>query len=474
MKKFYIFFLLIFLVQLTFGQTFSSDKLSKHVHYLASEELEGRALGTAGKDKATAYILDHFQSAGLQPFFPSYKQEFELKIDLAWLMATNVVGLVEGSDPALKQEYIVLGAHYDHLGRTRDSKDYYPGADDNASGVATLLELASYYGKPENRPKRSLIFIAFDAEESGLNGSKYFVDHLATDTLIQIKAMFSFDMVGMLSKNGGLGLKGIGTLANGKELAHKHARELQVKNVSSLIEMRTDTDPFGKKGIPAIHVYTGSKSPYHKPADKADLLDYPGMEKVAQYTADLVDDLASQPEILAISSMDVKRGKGGRNYQRFTYGLTFGLGSSSHLYKEEFFDAKEDAAASGGVRLQYRFHRQFSLSLEGLYNYNSSQSAQQTFSREGIMVPLNLQFGTNFYVFAGAYYTHYLKAKIGDQKLDFKDSLRKQEWGANYGVGINYLRYDIRLQGTRGFQSIYKNGPKVIPRGFYISFTYNL
>lgn len=268
-------FILIGFTSLSYAQIIHPDTLSAHVHYLSSEELEGRALGSKGKDLAATYIQQQFQQAGLQPFEENYEQHFDLKISLAWVQATNIIGVLEGSDPLLKNEYIVLGAHYDHLGYKKDRSTFYPGADDNASGVATLIELAKHFGQLENKPKRSLLFIAFDAEESGLLGSKHFVKNLDPGTLAHIKAMFSFDMVGMLEANKGLDLKGIGTLVNGPETAKKHASDLKVLNTSKEIEDRTDTEPFGSKGIPAIHVFTGSKSPYHKPEDKADLLDYP-------------------------------------------------------------------------------------------------------------------------------------------------------------------------------------------------------
>src|SRR5690606_23272859 len=196
-------------------------------------------------DLAATYIQQQFQQAGLQPFEENYEQHFDLKISLAWVQATNIIGVLEGSDPLLKNEYIVLGAHYDHLGYKKDRSTFYPGADDNASGVATLIELAKHFGQLENKPKRSLLFIAFDAEESGLLGSKHFVKNLDSCTLVNIKAIFSFDMVGMLESNEGLDLKGIGSLVNWPETVKKHASHLKVLNPSKEIEDRTDSEPFG-------------------------------------------------------------------------------------------------------------------------------------------------------------------------------------------------------------------------------------
>jgi len=123
----------------------TKEILNGHVTYLASEELEGRGLGTKGKDLAEKYITDKFQEAGLKPLSnDSFSQSFNIKSDLAWVKASNIVGIIPGVDPNLKNEYIVIGAHYDHLGYVLngENKIIYPGADDNASGVAMLVELA--------------------------------------------------------------------------------------------------------------------------------------------------------------------------------------------------------------------------------------------------------------------------------------------------------------------------------------------
>ena len=462
--------LLLFLWISASAQTIHPDTLSKHVHYLASEELQGRALGTEGKDKAAAYITQQFQQAGLSPYKDSFTQPFDLKFDLAWVKATNIIGVVEGTDPQLKNELIVLGAHYDHLGPKKDKSTFYPGADDNASGVATIIELAKYFS--QNKPKRSLIFIAFDAEESGLLGAKHFVDKLTSDEKKQIKAMFSYDMVGMLEANKGLHLKGIAGIKNGKDLAQKHASGINLLDVSGNIEERTDTEPFGAVGIPAIHVYTGSKSPYHKPEDKADLLDYPGMKKVAAFSIELVGELANQWQVEPTPAMQSVQHNPNKIRKPLSIGLSGYFGSGQHLYKDEFFDAKLETAYSVGLFLNYQFTKHWALHLEGLYDRNASRSALGEFKRHSIMVPLNLEWGKFAYVTAGAYFKHHFDGKDGDSKLDFDNTYRKQEWGYNFGIGLKYSHYRIGFNTNRSFQSIFQNGNKVIPTGSYISLGY--
>lgn len=436
------------------AQVIHPDTLSAHVHYLASPELEGRAVGSKGKALATTYIQQQFQQAGLKPFQGSYLQHFELKFSLAWVQATNIIGMIEGTDPVLKDEYIVLGA------------------DDNASGVAAIIELAKYFKKKENKPRRSLLFIAFDAEESGLLGSKHFVDHLGKDTLSNIKAMFSFDMVGMLEANKGLHLKGIGTLKNGKETAQNHANSLKLLNTSKEIEERTDTEPFGSKGIPAIHVFTGSKSPYHKPEDKAELLDYPGMATVSHYIADLVTDLGNQSELLAISSFKERRQNPKRPVQRFRSGMVLNIGSGRHLYPDEFYDAKSTFALSTGLYFNYHLSRAFRVQVEGLYDYNTSKSAPGTFKRHSLTVPLNLEYGRTVFVFGGAYYRHHFKGKDGDTALDFHQLHRGSEWGYTLGFGVDVSKYRIAFTRREALQSALQQGTKIYPAGRYLTLGY--
>jgi len=446
------------------AQDISKDSLSKHVHYLASEELEGRGLGTAGKDKATKFIVEQFRSAGLQPYQGGFLQDFELTFSLAKVKAHNVWGFVEGSDPQLKSEIIVLGAHYDHLGYKKDRKVWYPGADDNASGVATIIELAKYFGEDVNRPKRSILFIAFDAEESGLLGAKHFVEKLTPEERKKIKAMFSFDMVGMLSKNKGLVLKGVRTLGDGVELAKQEAKGLNLLNLSDKIEERTDTEPFGSVGIPAIHVFTGLKSPYHKPGDKAELLDYDGMKKIADFSARFVGALANQQEELVAAKKMQRLQENPKSIGKpVTLAGMFQLNSGKHLYDDEFYDAKSDIGFSLGLQMEYRFKKLWAVDLGGYFNNNASRSVEGRFERNSLMVPMSLKFGSNVVISAGPYYKYHFDGKNGNTDLDFENTFRRDEWGYSVGVAIEVMNYHVGWISRRSFHSIYSNGPKVIP-----------
>jgi Zn-dependent M28 family amino/carboxypeptidase len=140
--------------------TITSKELRDHVTYLASDELRGRMVGTEGCRKAAQYIATQFRQAGLAPFNgQTYYQTFQGRTRQGQpFQSENVIGILEGSDPKLKEESIVIGCHYDHLG-TDAQGNVFNGADDDASGVAVMMELAQAFGKSGARPKRTLIFI---------------------------------------------------------------------------------------------------------------------------------------------------------------------------------------------------------------------------------------------------------------------------------------------------------------------------
>ncbi|GIJ97212.1 hypothetical protein CAPN001_17810 [Capnocytophaga stomatis] len=483
--KLYQILLIIFIFHFynSTAQTATAEDFKNHVSYLASEQLEGRGLGTIGKDLAKEYIKEQFISAGLKPFDDDYFQEFSLKFYLARVNATNIVGIVEGADSSLKNEYIVIGAHYDHLGydlSKEKEKNIYPGADDNASGVAALIELARYFAKPENNPKRSLIFIAFDAEEGGLHGSYHFVNNLEKNTLKNIKAMFNFDMVGMLEANKKLEIKGIKTIVNGEEIAKKHSGDIPLFNVNSKIEERTDTHYFGEKGIPSVHVFTGLKSPYHQYGDKADLLDYEGMVKINNFITNVITELANQPnDIEAISDLKKVQENNKVLTNRFRVGAILNLGTGKHLYKDEFFDSKSSFAYSTGLHFNYKLTRKIHLSFETLYDYNTGKSANGIFKRHSFTFPLNIEFGTSttsgkdlqrLFIFGGTYYRSNLSVKDGD--ISLSDNLKQNnEWGYNLGFGLEAFNTTISLTNRGSFNSVFTN-KKVYQSGAYLTIIY--
>ncbi len=214
------------------------------------------------------------------------------------LKDANVIGLVEGTDPQLKSEIVVIGAHYDHVGVTvtRDGQRLiFYGADDNASGTAGLLELAQFFAANRDRIKRSLLFIAFGAEERGLIGSRYFVEN-PTVPLDRIVAMVNLDMIGRL-RNNVLSVLGVGSSPLWKELVERvNAQFNFTLRDSPGVFGASDHFSFYTRGIPVLFFFTGLHENYHRPSDKWDTINYEGMEKVLHMVAAIVEQIANLPE----------------------------------------------------------------------------------------------------------------------------------------------------------------------------------
>ncbi len=459
-----------------------SDKLKKHVAVLAADSMEGRGLGTEGKILAKHYIAGEFQSAGLQPVGNDYFQHLDLRIGLARVPGANVTGYLEGSNPELQDEFIILGAHYDHLGYVRENgeKVIFPGADDNASGTAVLIELARYFSENRELLGRSVIFIAFDAEESGLLGAREFIRDNALFDADKIRLMFSLDMLGMYESNNGLDLNGIGTLSGGRDLAEAIAEQigLRLTSTSGDVPPRTDTWPFGEEGIPAIHAFTGPESPYHKPEDTYDLLDYEGMAKISSYLRALVTDLSNLPELNPSRRYArVQRPWG----LRFNAGVLAHTGSSYHQYTDEFFRADNVFAFSAGIFLQLHVGEKFAFQPEILYDYNGSNSEQGTYRRHSLTFPLNFQYNIagelrgqiRLYPIAGGYFRYNISGKNGDQTMEFNSQHPQQEWGLNLGMGADIMMIHVAYTWRRSLTDISgQAGSKIHQYGNYLTIGY--
>lgn len=470
----------------TFAQTLG-EKLKNHVEFLASDSLEGRGLGTSGKEKAVQYIVQEMKDMGLESLKYDFKHSFQFKSGLAWIPATNLVGVIRGSDPVLRDEFIVVGAHYDHLGYSlskNNERVVYPGADDNASGVAAMLEIARKLKKEGKNIKRSIVFVAFDAEESGLIGAERFL----TDSLLParaIKLMFSLDMVGMYSTHGGLDLKGIESLVSGGKWADEIAasQNIRLKKMGSEIEARTDTKPFGDRGIPAAHVFTGFKSPYHKPGDKAGLLDYEGMEKVVAFMEAFVTSLSTQPSLASAPSIAaISPSEPGKRRAVFHAGLIMNHGTGYHRYPDEFYRARNSYSFSGGLYGQWLLSPFFGFQAEGLYDLNQSLMASGTFRRHSVALPVNLQVSTptassgfRLYVFAGAYYRYHFDASLPGIEAVLGDNVRQDEWGYQVGVGLDIFKFTVAATSRRGLTEVLSPGgvnPKIFNRNQYLTLGY--
>ncbi|ETN96610.1 M28 family metallopeptidase [Zhouia amylolytica] len=178
-------------------ESVTEESVAELMDFLSSDLLMGRDSGTKGLEEAANYIEHVFSKSGVKPYFETYKDSLS-----NFKNAFNVVGVVEGSDPELKNEFIVLGAHYDHVGiiDAIEKDSIANGANDNASGTTAVIELAEYFGKTKEN-KRSLIFALFAAEEKGLLGSKHLAPKLK-EKGINLYAMVNFEMIGVPMSKG--------------------------------------------------------------------------------------------------------------------------------------------------------------------------------------------------------------------------------------------------------------------------------
>ncbi|MEX6687242.1 M28 family peptidase [Danxiaibacter flavus] len=218
--------------------------------------------------------------------------------------ANNIVGIIEGSDDQLKNEYIVLGAHYDHLGwggygtgsLKPDTVAIHNGADDNASGTSALLQIARELANNKSLLKRSVLIVSFSAEEEGLLGSSYFVNHLPVDQSA-IKVMINMDMVGRLNAEQQLYMGGAGTFPGGVALMKQLGEGSGLNPVVHAGGVGgSDHVSFYRKGISAVGMHTGGHPQYHTPEDDAPLINKEGAELVCRYIYKAIESLANRTE----------------------------------------------------------------------------------------------------------------------------------------------------------------------------------
>jgi membrane-associated protease RseP (regulator of RpoE activity) len=226
--------------------------------------------------------------------------------------AENVVGILPGADPDLKDQRVVIGAHYDHLGfghfgaldRQAEGK-IHPGADDNASGTAVLLELARRLAKLPVRPDRTIVFAAFSGEELGLYGSRHFIEH--TDAISAIKTMINLDMVGRLRENR-VTVFGARSGENLSDLVLRNARGLGLDITDSNDIGRSDHMSFYSKKIPVIHFFTGTHEDYHRATDTWEKLNIEGMAKISDLVLVTALEIANRKEPIRFVSLPSRPG----------------------------------------------------------------------------------------------------------------------------------------------------------------------
>jgi hypothetical protein len=301
------------LTQMRYDQTLGEAAVPA---FVVSRETAAVILGLKDAElKSVEDVIKLKSQASYQVRFAFYDTapalSFRVNLEKKQADAYNVIGILEGRDDVLKNEAIVIGAHYDHLGRggqgslAVNSADVHHGADDNASGTAAIIELARYFAK-EKINKRTLIFVAFSGEEEGLIGSKYYVNN-PVFPLEKTVAMINLDMVGRM-KDDKVTVGGMGTATEWNEMV-KRRNEIYFDNddgygVGKKMNLQFNDDGFGPsdhssfygKKIPVLFLFTGTHDDYHKPSDTADKINYEGLEDVTSFVADLVKTIDQNPQ----------------------------------------------------------------------------------------------------------------------------------------------------------------------------------
>jgi hypothetical protein len=299
---------------------FSQKALLDHVAWLSAPEREGRGTGTRGLDAAAEYIAAAFKAAGLEPGGDggTYFQSFSSARSPSGAPATlrNVIGVLPGTKAAWKGQSALLTAHYDHLGsgwpdvHKGDEGKLHPGADDNASGVAVMLELARALAAQE-KPQRTLVFVAFAGEESGLLGSKHYVEH-PPFPLERTMGVINLDTVGRLLD------KKVSVIATGSASEWQHifrgagfVTGVEGRMIADALES-SDQKSFIDKGVPAVQIFTDPHPDYHRPGDTADRIDGAGLVKVATFVKEGIVYLGEreQPLTNTIATMKGATGAG--------------------------------------------------------------------------------------------------------------------------------------------------------------------
>ncbi len=292
----------LLLVRGAFGQEPAAPeepRLRQVVKDLTAPEFAGRS--GAGGQKAAAYLVDQFRALKLEPLFDGDFRQAVPGKDPGTVIGHNVGARILGSDPVRKNECVILGAHFDHLG-VRNGR-IYPGADDNASGVAMMLEVARTFAQSPHPPARSVIFIGFDLEESALFGSRYFVAH----SPVPLDRVVLFVTADMISRSFA-GVCGTHVFVIGSEHAPGlrpwieeagRGRPLAVDLLGAdlLVLNRSDYGPFRTRSIPFLFFTTGENPRYHSPDDTPETLDYAKLTAISRMIQQVVRKAAGAAEV---------------------------------------------------------------------------------------------------------------------------------------------------------------------------------
>lgn len=467
-------------------QSVTQQNLRNHIEYLASDSLAGRLIGSEGNLCAGEYIANCFSQIGLEELnTTNYYHYFDqpLRISgyrLSTIEGCNIIGILPGTDPKLKDEYVVFGAHYDHLGIDDEvlaGDSIFNGADDNASGVAVLIELARNMAAVRNTLKRTIVFAAFDGEEMGLWGSTEFVNNPPVP-IEKIAVMVSMDMVGYYGYSNKLKLEGVGTIKDAMKILPE-SKTINVRKIGFETSFMgaTDTQPFAKECVPTLYVTTGLKSPYHKVGDESQYIDYEGTKDVTDYMTSVALTFANYQAL-------AESGKFSPLHHipewSFFYGPTAATGVNTTHYSKGALDGKGAWYYNVGVMAQGVYRGMLELDVALQFEHIGARNATQagtpnktalgnlnnlTFYSLGVPVSLKVNVPNmskspvGAYVALLGYYRYHLSGRVGDygNKMDFTNQFNRSESGIGFGFGLHAGSFRLGYEARYGISDILRH-----------------
>ena len=274
----------------------TSDELYQHVEVLADDVYEGRSAGSRGGHAAAQYIVQELRHYDLTP--AGTNGDYLQKFNGDW---RNILLLLPGDDPQLEQELIVVGAHYDHVGRGNGNNSYGPtgkihnGADDNASGVSVMLETIEAIAASGLRARRSILFAFWDGEERGLQGSRHWIAN-PTLPLVRVKLAITIDMVGRL-REGRLYVLGTRSGYGMRRLMSGPVPDPLWLDFGWELSANSDHWPFLERRVPVALLHTGLHRDYHRPSDDAEKINRAGMREVSRYLMGVLMKVADEERL---------------------------------------------------------------------------------------------------------------------------------------------------------------------------------
>lgn len=330
------------------AQQFDAVKISEHVKTLSSDAMQGRGTGKDGEKMAADYIQKQFKKLKLKPLGENktYLQAFPFKGGAHGEgeagIANNIAGFLDNKAATT----IIIGAHYDHLGMgdqgssldANPQEKIHNGADDNASGVAGVIELARFLSTNTITEKNNFLFLCFSGEELGLFGSKYFTEHPTLD-LANVNYMINMDMIGRLDPQTKiLMVHGTGTSPVWETLVKKLENDQVKIKTDSSGTGPSDHTSFYLKNIPVLHFFTGSHSDYHKPSDDWEKINYKGEADVLSVIGKVILELNGQPKLAFLTTKTKATGT------RSAFKVTMGVMPS---YSSDVEGLKVDGVTEG-------------------------------------------------------------------------------------------------------------------------------